>query len=182
MSDIFLEEITSGIDWLAIGLATTMHECAVLTLEEMSHRDPVDFVVVKSPSNTEEPFRLRWVLTTTEHMKRSYQDEHRKTDHAAMCVSILLTQRLSQFSKFTSSEKGNGFDFWLELDESDESDNFIQNARLEISGIRRETQTNKPEYRLKEKVARLKKYDQDTTPVYIGIIEFSAPKALFHQQ
>lgn len=180
--DIFLEEITNGIDWLASGLVTTMHECAVLTLEEMSHQDPVDFVVTMSPSSSEEQFRLRWVLTTTEHMKRSYQDEHRKTDHAAMCVAILLTKIKSPFSKFTSSPKGNGYDFWLEKDDDDDSENFIENARLEISGIRRETQTNKPAYRLTEKLERLKKYTQDTTPVYIGVVEFSAPKALFHQQ
>ena len=56
---------------------------------------------------------------------------------------------------------------------------FNHAARLEISGILKESRTNTIEKRLKDKMKQTEQSDETCLPAYISIIEFGKPKALF---
>lgn len=93
-----------------------------------------------------------------------------------MAVAIILTLKLTEFTSFETSETGSGIDFWLSNDDDDL--NFF-GARLEVSGIRRATQTNSLDKRVKIKLDQASKSDSTSLPAYIAIIEFNKPESAF---
>ena len=56
---------------------------------------------------------------------------------------------------------------------------FTPKARLEVSGIMRETDGNTAELRYRQKTAQTAKSDDMLLPAYISVVEFSTPKAIF---
>jgi hypothetical protein len=91
-----------------------------------------------------------------------------------MCISLFLALHLTEYDEFETSMKADGIDFWLSR-----KDEFGFLARLEISGIRKETPTNKAEYRVKTKKLQTEQSDERRLPAFISIVEFSTPKAIF---
>jgi hypothetical protein len=76
---------------------------------------------------------------------------------------------------------GTGFDYWLGYDESHskyDPINFLL-ARLEISGIKSETESNNVDRRVKEKKKQTNPSDYLKLPAYISVTEFSEPKSYF---
>lgn len=61
---------------------------------------------------------------------------------------------------------------------SNESDDLDFSARLEISGIRQEKQSNNINTRLNTKINQTKRSDSSTLPAYVAIIEFSKLEAI----
>lgn len=178
MTVIEIEEIEKGIDWLADGFARTMTECTVLCLEQQQHERGVVLKVLGMAEKRHE-FSLEWDLRITEQMRRSYQDEKRATDHAANCLAILLTLQLTKYRRFTTSATNNGIDFWLANE--DEADFNFMAARLEISGIRKESKSNTLERRVKAKRKQAMKSENSGLPAYISVTEFSTPKSAYVQ-
>jgi hypothetical protein len=107
-------------------------------------------------------------------MVATYRDENRTTDHAAMCIALLLASRLTGFDDIETSKKGDGVDFWLS-----KGDNFDFVARLEVSGIKRENGSNTIKNRLKIKFPQTQQSDNSNVPAFVSIIEFSKPEALY---
>ena len=106
----------------------------------------------------------------------SHFDEKRTTDFGAMGVAVLLASHLTNYTIFITSESDNGYDFRLMKETID--DDYLD-ARLEISGIRKETPQNTVKSRLlvKEKQI-LKRADKDAI-CYVSVIEFSKPEVKF---
>ena len=119
---------------------------------------------------------VEWTDEVNDALLLSHFDEKRTTDFGAMGVAVLLASKLTNYTHFISSPTNNGYDFELLTD--DNGVNFIP-ARLEISGIRRETPQNTVESRLKTKEKQILNSANDGTICYISIIEFSKPKAKF---
>ena len=72
-------------------------------------------------------------------------------------------------------------DYWLGYDvnhEEYDEFNFIK-ARLEVSGILKETKINSLQSRINIKKNQTKKSDNTGLPAYVSIVEFSTPKAYF---
>lgn len=91
-------------------------------------------------------------------------------------VSALLAFETTEYTIVERSSKGTGFDYML----GDKNDTlFIPKARLEISGIKTETESNSIEKRFKQKALQTDISDKSGLPAYISIIEFSTPKAVF---
>lgn len=81
---------------------------------------------------------------------------------------------LTDYKYFEVTEGNNGIDYWL----SNESDDLDFSARLEISGIRQEKQSNNINTRLNTKINQTKRSDSSTLPAYVAIIEFSKLEAI----
>jgi hypothetical protein len=94
-----------------------------------------------------------------------------------MCLALSIAAQLTDFKYIESSKSGEGIDFWLS--KTDEFDFF---ARLEVSDIRKATKENPIKKRLKIKLTQTNQSDKANIPVYVFIIEFSKPEALYIQK
>ena len=56
---------------------------------------------------------------------------------------------------------------------------FMPKARLEVSGIMRETEGNTLATRFQQKAAQTDRSDATRLPAYVSVVEFSTPKAKF---
>ena len=110
-------------------------------------------------------------------MKQSYRIPPSVMLSASMCLALSIAAQLTDFKYVETSKIGEGIDFWLS--KTDESNFF---ARLEVSGIRKETKDNAIKKRLKIKLTQTNQSDKTNLPVYVSIIEFSKPQALYIQK
>jgi hypothetical protein len=150
----------------------------IVALEENKHRTGCRLSVSGDNIIT---FRLEW---SRKVKKASYEESRYVTKNAAEAIAFFLTPELTVYSVIRKSETGTGFDYWLSYDEKHpmyQPKNFLM-ARLEVSGIRKETKLNTMQKRIDEKKLQVHKSDAMRLPAYIAIIEFSAPKAHFGEK
>ena len=110
-----------------------------------------------------------------------YKEPKKIAEHGAEALSFFLAKEMTEYSVVEEATIGTGFDYWLGYtpDHSRfDPSNFIS-ARLEISGIIKETAQNSIEARANKKKAQTKPTDYLKLPAYVSIIEFSQPKAYF---
>lgn len=74
------------------------------------------------------------------------------------------------------SHKGTGFDYWVG-DDGPRRYPFDNKARLEVSGILRETEKNSVEHRIKEKCRQTEKSDHTRFKAFVAVVEFGHPMA-----
>jgi hypothetical protein len=79
---------------------------------------------------------------------------------------------MTDFKAIEVSVKNNGFDFWMSY--KNEEAPFQNAARLEVSGILKESESNRVGYRSTKKKKRLDRYP-NPLPVIVAIIEFGTP-------
>lgn len=126
----------------------------------------------------DESCHLYWEGQITDQMTRSYKDDIEITEQGAVCLSVLLAERLTDYTIIERSWRGTGIDYWLGYD----SGPLMQRvARLEISGIKTESATNTITSRYEQKVRQTELSDYTRLPAYISIVEFSKLKCLFNK-
>ena len=179
VESITLESITS-INALALGYATAMLEAAIVCFNDQGHSSNTILPVTISGEEDKVELVLEWYLDISDNIQKSYQEPNRTTDYGAMCVAVLLSINLIENCSAVEPTIGNnGFDFYL-CDEDDELNFLI--ARLEVSGIRKETARNTVAKRVKVKKTQTSRSDHSGLPAYICVTEFGAPKATFVQK
>jgi hypothetical protein len=152
-----------------------MVECCALRLTLQGHTTPVDLKPYEEDKNLfTESLKFNWNTEITPKLAASYRDENRTTDYAAMCVALILTAHLIGFDDVEMAEKGDGVDCWFRRNNS-----FDFVARLEISGIKKASDTNTIKNRFKMKLAQTNQSDASNVPAFVAIIEFSQPEALY---
>ena len=156
-----------------------MVKCCVFTLNRLNHSSGI---LLKSNTGKGnlfmQPVRLDWKMPVTKQMKNTFQDENRTTDFAAMCVSLHLVQLLTDYRYVFPSRLGSGVDFWLTNDET----GLTWDARLEVSGIKKETTANTIPRRVRDKRKQVEKSIVLQKSAYIAVVEFSNPEAIFLKQ
>ena len=142
-----------------------------MRLEEQGHRSGVAMEVDGTYIQT---FRVIWGYTTNDGMRRCYQDEEQTTEWAACGIALLLIQKLTDYAPISRSRKGTGFDYWLGTHQDTDDNIFLNQARLEVSGIRKgsDTQINR---RLREKIDQPNPSNSTLLSVYAVVVEFSRP-------
>ena len=112
----------------------------------------------------------------TNSVLASHFDEKRTTDFGAMGVAVLLVCYLTDYTELATSKTNNGYDF--KLTKVDDDLNFMT-AKVEVSGIRKETPQNTVKSRLVVKKKQILKRAKKSSINYVSIIEFSKPEANF---
>jgi hypothetical protein len=171
MNALKLEELSQNVKGISKSFGDYMAECCAVCLNSQKHKSGVILSVFEHENSS-----IQWSISINDDILLSHQDEKRTTDFGAMGISILLTKTLTDYTTFISSETNNGIDFWLMKDDDDLNFFF---ARLEISGIRKESVENSVKKRLKVKEKQIQKKANNDTPCYISIVEFGEPKILF---
>jgi len=152
-------------------------ECIMVCLHRAGHTEEKCVLHVDCIKVTED-FQLLWTDSYNDQIDRSHADEQITIEHAAEGISILLSLRLTPYTVVQRSRKGTGFDYWLGI-EANTPSKFELKARLEVSGIRSETEANSLEKRFKVKCNQVTPTDDTGFPAYISVVEFSNPKAKF---
>lgn len=123
-------------------------------------------------------FRLFWTIPESTN---GYKEPRDWLKYGAVAISCFLVREITEYSVIEESPQGTGFDYWLGYDESSpnfDPDNFYQ-ARLEISGIAKESKSNTINSRSLKKKKQTKRSDHLGIPAFVSVIEFKTPKAYF---
>jgi uncharacterized protein (DUF2126 family) len=125
---------------------------------------------------------VTWSGVLTPVIEANYRDLRRRTDHGACAIALLLVPALTGYTMIAQSATGDGVDYYL-IRDADDDLIFNGSARLEVSGIHRESDGNAVSDRLAEKRRRLQKIAKRSAssiadpPTYVCIVEFGTPKA-----
>lgn len=184
-SNVSVLDIESNIPkfsfFLTNGFILMMHECWVTAMHKAGHSsESTDLKPYQYDSNIIiEKTTLKWSTIFDDKMKNTHTDANRTTDYAAMWLSLILTNEIIVSTNYTwhCSSKGDGVDFWIVDNET-----FDYIARLEVSGIQKETTKNNSTTRAKVKIEQTKQSDHKNTDAYIAILEFSKPSALLFKR
>lgn len=172
---INIDEILNGMPGITPVEGADLLENSIVMMHRSGHKSPTHMTL---EGKLNDVVVLHWNDTFNEQMDRTYADHQENTERAAVCLSVVLAKHLTGHTVLIRSRKGTGFDYML----GDEEDVFLPKARLEISGIERETPNNTMQVRFNKKTEQVKPTDSTGLPAYISVIEFSNPKALFDRK
>lgn len=173
MDALRLSRIMEGLPGVSPIEGTNLYENCIVMLCKRKHHSPV---MLHLEGIRQEDCPLSWEGELNEQLERTYNDTESLTERSAVCVSLLLALELTDYTVIERSRKGTGFDYML----GEKSDLFyMPKARLEISGIEQESESNNIERRYRLKLQQTDKSDDMRMPAYVSIVEFSTPKALF---
>ena len=161
-----LATLSGGMPGLTQAAGTFLSEAASICLEDQSHLSGVA-LLVDGAQTAMGP--LTWLPTSVQH-KRTYNDLDEATEYGACAVAMVIIKRLMGKVVVERSKKGKGFDYWL--GSSDDDNLFQDRTRLEVSGIRRGSESI-INTRLRVKEAQIKR---GTGAALIAIVEFSRPR------
>ena len=169
-----LHTIGKNIEGISDTFGAYMAECAAVCFDSQGHKSGVQLPC--SDGEVTKYGVVEWTNEVNDSILPSHFDEKRTTDFGAMGVAVLLTCELTDYTHIAASETKNGCDF--KLTKVTDDMNFM-NARLEISGIRKETPQNTVKSRVKVKEKQILKNADKDTVCYVSVIEFSKPEAKF---
>ena len=169
-----LNTIGKEIEGISQTFGAYMAECAAVCFDSQGHKSGVQLPY--SDGQITKYCLVEWTDEVNDAFLLSHFDEKRTTDFGAMGVAVLLACNLTDYTIFKSSATNNGYDFLLRKNGVDE--NFLS-AKLEISGIRKETPQNTVKSRLAIKEKQILKRAKKGSMCYVSIIEFSKPEAKF---
>jgi len=186
IKQLILDSLGNGIPAIDQELAGMMKKSAMVCLTHHQHKSGVRLSV---ESEQIETCALYWTGEVTLEMLRQYagttsdlkiyEPTTRTTDDAACAIALLFIREKTTYTAFTKAAIGTTIDYYLASQESDSDLIFNKSeARLEVSGILKETPTNTSRIRLKQKQDRLL---NEGIPTFIIIVEFSQPRLLMRK-
>ncbi len=153
---------------LSAGLCASLAEAAAVCLDYHQHQQGI---LVKVEGDLQAEFHLIWEQVT-DRMRESRAEMHSTTEDGAMCLAIMIIQRLTPYEVRKQAIKSTGIDFLL--GNKKEIATFEYLARLEVSGILAGTKSQ-INNRMKQKIKQSMQSDELCIPAYVVIVEFSVP-------
>jgi hypothetical protein len=175
MEVLTIENLKETITAISSTQCEFLSENCIVALENGGHQSGCPMAVY---GDTEKAYGLQWSKPVN---KSGYKESVKIVAHAAEAISFFLSTELTEFTVVEEALIGTGIDYWLGYDDTHslyQSNNFMR-ARLEVSGIEKETVANSLEKRVKDKKRQTAPTDASNLPAYISVVEFSAPKAFF---
>ena len=173
MDTIQLSDIRMGTPGITPVEGANLYENSIVALHNSGHVSPV---TLRMEGLRTEPFSLAWDDVFDDQMRRTYADEQSVTERATIAVSVMLALRTTPYTVIERSRRGTGFDYML----GHSDDPFFRaKARLEVSGIMHETDSNTLARRFEQKCAQTNRSAATRLPAYVSVVEFSTPKAKF---
>jgi len=150
-------------------------EKCMVCLDNQGHASEVALDVEFGESNT--VFRVLWSGQVTEEMKQSHADLQEAVEFAACAITFLVVPALTEMTIVEQASRGTTVDYYLAPKDRDDCLIFNRTARLEVSGILRETESNSVEGRISDKLRRLKPNPRGEMPTFVSVVEFGRPRA-----
>lgn len=171
-----LSDITLGMPGISPIVGADLMENCMTMFHRCGHTIPTQLCMSGINNET---VSIQWEDNVNDQVERSHADTTENTELSAVCLSVLLIRLFTDYTVVSRSRIGTGFDYWLG---KNDDPLFTPLARLEISGIEKESPSNTIEIRYKQKEKQVAASDETGLPAYISIIEFGTPKALFNQR
>ena len=172
MEKILLEDIkTISIPGISEATGAYLCEGCVVCMNRQSHSSGVQ-LSLKGDKTASIP--TEWSMAYTDQLDRSWQDQEVATEHGAVCLSVLLSLRLTDYTILKRARKKTGVDYFLCRKGSDL---FRDSALLEVSGIY--NGQNKVDARVKQKLKQTNQSSSTGLPTYVSVVEFSEPSVTF---
>jgi hypothetical protein len=169
-----LEDLTRNLPdrpgWSVI-FGATCAEAAAICLDDQGHQSPINLRIAGLNHGA---ITIGWPpLEAT--AKRFNADVEVATEYGAYGIAALVMPYLTGLTVIERSIKGSGlgFDFWLGA--VDDHQLFQRKARLEVSGIRRGTESQL-QSRVRIKLKQITPSDS-VAPGYACVVEFGTPEA-----
>ena len=173
-----LEELDQVLETFSPAQCAVFAEYCITALEYNEHYSGCSLLVL---GHEEKEIIIFW---NKKFLRAGYREKRKITEKAAETISFFLVKEMSEFSVVLEATIGTGFDYWLGYDEEHrlyDPLNFMK-ARLEISGINKETRDNTVKKRVEEKRSQVKVSDSTNLPAYISVVELFTPKAAFEKK
>lgn len=170
-----LEDLADAMIFFSPIQSQGFTENGIVALEHHNH---TSICKMNLEGDYSEVVELAWTTTV---IKNGYREKKKFTEKGAEAISFLIATSYTEYDVIEEAVIGTGIDYWLGYKEEHEKydpNNFL-NARLEISGILKETKANNIESRVKIKKDQTIPTDSLALPAYVSIVEFSNPKAYF---
>lgn len=181
MLKIDLDVLKLGLPAISKNIGQYLAEAGAYCLEANGHKSGTILIVEGFLSKR---LIVIWKNKIDDQVKRSWNDSLEATEYGATAIAILLLKKLTDYTIIERSFKGTGFDYWLGTGKYDE--NLLpfeqRTARLEISGIWKESEINTIESRVRRKQRQLFKSGFMEFPGIIIVVEFGTPKAKMVKQ
>jgi len=173
MRIVDLDQLKKGTPGITEAVGAYLSQATSYFLEANGHKSGVILEVV---GLFEENFQIIWSDKVDDKVKRSWKDRIEATEYAAVGIATLLTELLLNLSIVERSYIGTYVDYILGAMNADNS-YFKHKAKLEISGIGKETSKNTINQRIKVKLNQVQKSADKELPSYVIVVEFGRPKA-----
>ena len=175
ISELRLDSLSTGIPALTNKKAGVHMEACVWCLLKCDHSNGV--ILTVDSAYTCKQYKICWPEEEIDvnNLFRAYNQDD-GPEQGAEAIAFLLIREHTDYTAIHRSVTSTGIDYWLGYKSAAKEQIFSErSARLEVSGILRQTTTNKPKYRVAQKVQQTKQSDSTFFPVYIVIVEFSQP-------
>lgn len=157
------------------GLSSTkgqdLADAGSVCLEEQGHSVGVRLRVEGDASV--DSHELRW-LPATEQLRLTHADLQEATELGAAGIAILLAAQETGHAVIERAGIETGIDYWL-----GDAPGSVR-ARLEASGLLHGDR-GRTSARVSQKIAQTARSADAGFPVYVVVVEFSAPSARFHE-
>lgn len=178
MVEADLNLLKEGFPAISKTIGKYLAEGGAYCMEANGHQSGV---LLRVEGDYEATIRLTWSENIDAQIERSWNDSQEATEFGAMSIAIIILKKLTDYTIIERSFRGTGFDYWLGTGEYDE--NLLpfeqRKARLEISGIWKETSSNTVDARISLKQKQLEVSDSTQLPGLVIVVEFGTPKAKF---
>lgn len=168
-----LEDLKNAMIHFSAIQSQGLTENCIVALESIPHYTGCELAVTGLHTGK---VPLNW---STKVNKNGYKEPVKYTEKGAEALSFFLATRYTEYEIVQESTIGTGFDYWLGYGKNHKNYdplNFF-NARLEISGILKETTSNSLTRRIAEKKKQTNVSDKMCIPAFISVVEFSKLKA-----
>ena len=111
MEKILLDDIkTISIPGISAATGAYLCEGCVVCMNRQAHASGVHLSLKGDKIAT---ITTEWCMQYTDCMDRSWQDQEVATEHGAICLSVLLSLKLTEYTILRRARKQSGIDYWL---------------------------------------------------------------------
>jgi len=167
---LYLESLEDGIPVIPKQAAGFYKQNCMVCLDNQKHKSGVG-LKVKHHDDSDAAFQVLWDDEVTDELRRAYADLVKATENAACAIALLIVREITDFTAIEQASRGTTIDYYLGYKEEIDDLIFNRAARLEVSGILQEDESNTVDTRIKDKQRRLK----PGLPTFIIVVEFSYP-------
>ena len=171
VKDLDVSSLGEGLPAITPAFGTVLAEACAVCFEDQGHSVGVE---LKVQGSFDKQYTVHW-SNVTEQMLNCYNDHEVATELGAYGIAVLLIRDLTEYTVIRRSTKSTGIDYWLGTKKKS-NDNFLaEQARLEVSGIRKGNLSTLKR-RVKEKLAQTTR-SAGKLPAYVVVIQFGTPLA-----
>ncbi|GEM_PF-1855639 len=171
-----LDKIKTGLPGITPARSFLYMEAAIVSLMKKGYASGI---ILKVEGDFDMKMKIEWTESVSQNTVDSWKEERYAANYGAVGISLLLYTELLGVSYFEEAQIGTGIDFWVSKEGIGQEDalHIPKEARLEISGLGKETVSNTVNMRIGQKKRQITTSDGTNLPGWVIVVEFNTPKS-----